>query len=82
MSSFTVSKIRTARKQRTCVVCEHQISNGEQYLSYAPGQRCRVPVHLQCAAKNEGLWDCADLRAYLAGLPADICDRLAAERSK
>lgn len=49
MSTGTDSLIRRSRKARPCARCANTIRVGDFYLSYAPGQRTRIPYCTQCA---------------------------------
>lgn len=63
MGTYHDSKIQKARKIYACEQCGGLISVGVEYLSYALGQRWRVPVHLECAVKH-GRYRCLAIEDY------------------
>ena len=48
MSSFALSKIKTARKVWVCPACDIPVRNGEEYFSYQIGQRSSIGYCLSC----------------------------------
>ena len=66
--TYSVSKLRLARIPKECA-CGVIIRKGEQYLSYAPGQRTRISKCMQCATRLSEfmtpVYDCYDIREYL-----------------
>lgn len=49
VSTQSDSVIRKSRALRHCARCEGAIRPSDRYLSYAPGQRMRIPYCLDCA---------------------------------
>ena len=66
--TYSASKIRVARSKKGCG-CGAIIQKGENYLSYAPGQRTRISVCIDCAKRlselREPVYDCYDVRELL-----------------
>lgn len=70
MGTYDDSKIRVARKARSCAQCAAVIAKGQRYLEYRAGQRNTVVVDLDCARyrrQGGGLWyRCAAVEQLIA----------------
>ena len=60
MSTQSDSLIRVSRKKRQCAGCDRTLYVGDKYLSYAPGQRTRIPFCTMCMIHR-----CPDLKAVM-----------------
>jgi len=64
MGTYTDSRITVARKERECWTCKQPIHKGGEQLSYKPGLRSTIYLHVPCAAsglRDAGLWRCKAL---------------------
>lgn len=66
MGTYSASKIRRARKEKTCASCKELIQVSSRYLDYKPGLHSSVPVHVRCAIAAGNAFRCAAIESERA----------------